>query len=198
MLTNKIAALCRKEKSILITRSGKTQWVGNGAAIYPLYKFPKIDDDSLCAIFDISEKKRENMCIRTLDIAPIDISDNCDNEIEIEKRNTTTVLGKSEMQSFFTGEKLIFIDSHFLTPLSDISEELGYYLRYSNKQMYIVVKLGMIPLAAIMPFKVNFNEIIKSTEEYLKLLYLSRDNSIEVAPQMESDTQIRFADEGDI
>ena len=69
MKLKKVASLCGKSKCYRlfdkIDSTGEiTQWLGDGYAIYPLNGLPILDEESLCAVFDISEKKRENISVR--------------------------------------------------------------------------------------------------------------------------------------
>ena len=43
-----------------IDRSGEiTQWLGDGYALYPLDGLPILDEESFCAVFDITREARE-------------------------------------------------------------------------------------------------------------------------------------------
>ena len=69
MKLKKVVALCNKEKQYILfdklDSTGKiTQWLGDGYAIYPLIGLPILDEETLCAVFDISEKQRENIVVR--------------------------------------------------------------------------------------------------------------------------------------
>lgn len=48
-----------------IDRSGEiTQWLGDGYALYPLDGLPILDEESFCAVFDITGKQREKILFR--------------------------------------------------------------------------------------------------------------------------------------
>lgn len=69
MKLKKVVALCNKAKGFRlfdkIDSTGEiTQWLGDGYAIYPLNGLPILDEETLCAVFDISEKQRENIIVR--------------------------------------------------------------------------------------------------------------------------------------
>ena len=70
MKLKKVVALCNKAKGFrlfdkLDSTGEITQWLGDGYAIYPLIGLPILDEETLCAVFDISEKQRENIVVRT-------------------------------------------------------------------------------------------------------------------------------------
>ena len=48
-----------------IDRSGEiTQWLGDARALYPLDGLPILDEESFCAVFDITGKQREKILFR--------------------------------------------------------------------------------------------------------------------------------------
>ena len=48
-----------------IDRSGEiTQWLGDACALYPLDGLPILDEESFCAVFDITGKQREKILFR--------------------------------------------------------------------------------------------------------------------------------------
>ena len=75
MKLKKVTSLCSKSKCYRlydkIDSTGEvTQWLGDGYAMYPLNGLPILDEESLCAVFDISEKQRDNLVIRRGEIPP--------------------------------------------------------------------------------------------------------------------------------
>ena len=43
------------------------QWLGDGRSAYPLVGLPVMDLENICAMFDITEKKREKLIMREMD-----------------------------------------------------------------------------------------------------------------------------------
>ena len=71
MKLKKVVALCNKAKGFrlfdkLDSTGEITQWLGDGYAIYPLIGLPILDEETLCAVFDISEKQLKNTSVRRL------------------------------------------------------------------------------------------------------------------------------------
>lgn len=44
------------------------QWLGDGKSAYPLVGLPVMDLENICAMFDITEKKREKLIMRRDDV----------------------------------------------------------------------------------------------------------------------------------
>ena len=44
------------------------QWLGDGKSAYPLVGLPVMDLENICAMFDITEKKREKLVMRRADV----------------------------------------------------------------------------------------------------------------------------------
>ena len=59
-----IEAIIKANKTIVIIKEDGCQWLGNGSALYPLYDFPKMNQQNIFAMFDIPEDKREKYAYR--------------------------------------------------------------------------------------------------------------------------------------
>ena len=70
MKLKKVAALCNRQGVFRlcdeVSEDGEVvrQWLGDGAAIYPLDGLPLLEEENLLAMFDIPEKKRKKCYIR--------------------------------------------------------------------------------------------------------------------------------------
>lgn len=65
MKIKNIAAICKKNKyAVIYERYGESggviQYIGDGAAAYPVTGLPKLDKESLLTIFDVPEKQRKS------------------------------------------------------------------------------------------------------------------------------------------
>ena len=64
MKLKKVAALCSANRAFILfdeNRKGGEirQWLGDGYSIYLLSGLPLLDENNVCAMFDIPEKKRK-------------------------------------------------------------------------------------------------------------------------------------------
>lgn len=77
MKIKNIAAICKKNKYAVIyeryTEGGVVQYIGDGAAAYPVTGLPALDKESLLTIFDVPEKQREDWFVQVAGI-PSEIS----------------------------------------------------------------------------------------------------------------------------
>lgn len=65
MKIKNIAAICKKNKyAVIYERYGESggviQYIGDGAAAYPVTGLPALDKESLLTIFDVPEKQRKS------------------------------------------------------------------------------------------------------------------------------------------
>ena len=70
MKIKNIAAICKKNKyAVIYERYGESggviQYIGDGAAAYPVTGLPALDKESLLTIFDVPEKQREDWLHRS-------------------------------------------------------------------------------------------------------------------------------------
>ena len=78
MKIKNIAAICKKNKYAVIYErytegGGVVQYIGDGAAAYPVTGLPALDKESLLTIFDVPEKQREDWFVQVAGI-PSEIS----------------------------------------------------------------------------------------------------------------------------
>lgn len=91
MKIKNIAAICKKNKYAVIyerhTESGGViQYIGDGAAAYPVTGLPALDKESLLTIFDVPEKQREDWFVQVAGIpSEISFEDMDANEKPVER-----------------------------------------------------------------------------------------------------------------
>lgn len=162
MKIKNIAAICKKNKYAVIceryTESGGViQYIGDGAAAYPVTGLPALNKESLLTIFDVPEKQWEDWSVQVVGIpSGINLGDTDANEKPVEWEAISIAYSGKTLKPLQTRRGLVFIDSKYLLPLSDISYEMKFYERItSNEIPYIVVKKGSFLKAAIMPYVIN-------------------------------------------
>lgn len=153
----KIAALCTSGHTIHIEDEGegndKTQWIGDGHAMYRLGGIPYLRERTALATFDIDEEKREKFnCTHNVIsdfqhmVRDIDEKDTLLRETNIEiKYKSRTVTG-------LDGERgIVLVRPKYLAPLKDLGE-VTLWERISNQgKSLIIAKEGMFTVAIIIP-----------------------------------------------
>ena len=161
MRIKRIAALCSRAGifQLLNKIDGEgvvSQWLGDGNALYPLNGIPMLDKDSLCAMFDIPEKKREKLIIQYEDMPEaIDTADSDPLEILLEEKEMTIGYEGRQMIPLQTKDGVLFIGEQYLEPLADEMDLLSLYERKTPKGApYVAVKAGMMLRGIIIPYNV--------------------------------------------
>ena len=175
MKFKKIAALCNKAKNFALydkqDSAGKvSQWLGDGCAAYPLHGLPLLDEDSLCKMFDITEKKRDNLLLTRLAWDEgISVDDTDPGEIAAEEMELGVICNGRELIPLMGREGIIFIDSKYLSPLE---EEMGmlrmFERKTADKRTYIAVKAGLLIRAVIFPVEAVNDKFIDSLRDMLR------------------------------
>lgn len=161
MKIKNIAAICKKNKQVVFfNRYGSgdtlTQYIGNGGAVYPISGLPELDDESVLTIFDVPEKQRADWFVRHMDIPEgISFDDTDANERIIEQGNLSIVYAGKTLKPLQTRRGMVFIESRYLSPMSDYLDVLELYERFTpSGTPYIVAKAGFMLQAVIMPYDV--------------------------------------------
>lgn len=155
MKFKEIQAICKKTKAIRLFESETSvlQWLGDGYAIYPLFKMPIFNENTIFAAFDIPDDKKPDYLFKMEPLPEgLSFADTVEGEMHIEtKMDLSIISGKTTLEPLCINREIMFIDTAYLKPLSDYSE-LEYYKRISTMGgRYIAVKSGLILVAVIMP-----------------------------------------------
>ena len=161
MKIKNIAAICKKNKyAVIYERYGESggviQYIGDGAAAYPVTGLPALDKESLLTIFDVPEKQREDWFVQVAGIpSEISFEDMDANEKPVEREAISIAYSGKTLKPLQTRRGLVFIESRYLSPVSDILDVLELYERITpGGTPYIVAKAGFLLQAVIMPYDV--------------------------------------------
>ena len=102
------------------------------------------------------EKQREDWFVRVRDVPEgINFEDTDANEKMIERDNLSIIFSGHTLKPLQTRRGLVFIQSRYLSPVSDVLDVLELYERFTpNGTPYIVAKAGFLLQAVIMPYDV--------------------------------------------
>lgn len=159
MKLKKVAALCAKTGAFYLfdelEEGGELirQWLGDGRSAYPLSGLPVLYEENLCAMFDITEKKKKK-CFFTRKPMPesLDVADYTSGELALNDEWPTVEHNGYVVKPLSTNDDMLFIQTAYLSPLEDMADYLRFYERVDTTgQKYIVAKNGMEIAAIIMP-----------------------------------------------
>ncbi len=196
MKLKKVVALCNKEKHFVLfdkmDSTGEiTQWMGDGYAIYPLNGLPILDEETLCAVFDISEKQRENTIVRRSNMPEAINADDTDPEERVLSDDDFSIIyGGKELQPLKTRSGITFIQRKYLAPLEDALDMIQLYERVTpDGQSYIAAKAGLLIAAVIFPYKVTTEKFVTRLEEIARDCRRALDTPPPVRPMERDDAQ---------
>lgn len=141
-----------------IDRSGEiTQWLGDGYALYPLDGLPILDEESFCAVFDITGKQREKILFRHERLPEhLNVEDVAAGDKLVREYETTFINGGLRLKPLKTNNGVMFIRSLYLSPLEDVIDMVQFYERTAPQGgSYIVAKAGFLTAAVIMPYVIT-------------------------------------------
>ena len=128
------------------------QWLGDGRSAYPLVGLPVMDLENICAMFDITEKKREKLIMREMD-APdtMNWEDTAPLERQLDDPKLCVRYDGRDLLPLETTAGVTFIQEKYLLPLDGLEYMRLYERQSTSGGLYIVAKIGMILQAVIMP-----------------------------------------------
>lgn len=154
-----LAAICKRQKRFFLydgPEGSTAQWLGDGCAIYPLFKMPPLNEQNIYTIFDIPEKQQSKMHFSENPLPEgVEFADAvaCENVLD-PARIEIGYAGRA-LRPLLTSQGLVFIDVQYLAPLSDMADMIELYERVDRSgRPYIAVKNGFMLVAVIMPYDV--------------------------------------------
>lgn len=169
------------------------QWLGDGKSAYPLVGLPVMDLENICAMFDITEKKREKLVMRRADVPDsMDWEDTAPLERQLDDPKLCVRYDGMDLLPLETTAGVTFIQEKYLLPLDGQEYMRLYERRGRNGDLrYIVAKIGMIIQAVIMPmdlpdkgFMDALNNLTRQCRDAMrkKALIPRQENALEREP----------------
>lgn len=143
-----IASLCKQSKSIHFYSSGESdlQWIGDGYAMYPLHNMPLLTKQNIFTIFDVPDSKRNDYTFRENGLPEGYCYEDIDDaERMLDQEGIFITRMGTTLQPLRTVQGLVFIDTDYLKPVSDIKDTIELFERLTvSGRPYIAIKNGML------------------------------------------------------
>ncbi len=169
MKIKKLIDICKKTGNMFLYNTEDKRWLSDGHAIYDITSLPAFDEITLCNTYDINDKQASKINFRQETELPaaINFDDVCDGECVALRGPMWLSHAGTGIIPFKTSQGIVFIESKYLLPLSDISPSLLelYERTNENGNIYFAVKSGMLLLAAITPYDVINSEFVGRLKE---------------------------------
>jgi len=200
-----LAAKCKRDGVFrLYDRRGEDgniyeQWLGTGAAAYPLHGLPLLDESHIIALFELTEKQLEKISIYHHDELPpaISIEDACPGEKLLDREEMTLAYGKYIVRPIMTSDGLELIDNEHMAVLADVADNLELYeRRMESGQIYFAAKMGLLLVGVIMPLNLIEEEFVEAVETIARNARTAFINKGERKAQREADSGQMTLDEG--
>ena len=134
------------------------QWLSDGVGCYPLDGLPYLDEESICAIFDVDAKKRDKLVVSHKPTLPggLDFTDMHKGDDALEELKFQMSLGGDELHLFRdSAGSLLVIKSVYRKPF-DSWKEVECYKRIDKEgRPYVAVMNGCILRGLIYPYKIG-------------------------------------------
>ena len=142
------------------------QWLGDGRSAYPLVGLPVMDLENICAMFDITEKKREKLVMRRADVPDsMNWEDTAPLERQLDDPKLCVRYDGRDLLPLETTAGVTFIQEKYLLPLDGLEYMRLYERQSASGGLYIVVKIGMILQAVIMPMDLPDKDFMEALND---------------------------------
>lgn len=117
-----------------------------GYAIYPLDGLPILDEESFCAVFDITGKQREKILFRHERLPEhLNVEDVAADDKLVREYETTFINGGLRLKPLKTNNGVMFIRSLYLSPLEDVIDMVQFYERTTPPGRFVHRRKGRVP-----------------------------------------------------
>lgn len=142
------------------------QWLGDGKSAYPLVGLPVMDLENICAMFDITEKKREKLVMRRADVPDsMNWEDTAPLERQLDDPKLCVRYDGRDLLPLETTAGVTFIQEKYLLPLDGLEYMRLYERQSTSGGLYIVAKIGMILQAVIMPMDLPDKDFMEALND---------------------------------
>lgn len=171
-----------------VTTWPSRQWMGDGAAVYPLDGVPYLDEGGVYAIFDVNDKQRDKLRVSHQETLPegICFDDVCRGEVALEIVNLKMALGGTDLILLKDAEgHLLTIDAEYKRPFENW-KDCELFRRISGGGVpYVAVKSGCILRGLIWPYKAVDEQFVEVLGEIYNAAAVSLAASKEEQMEME-------------
>lgn len=170
MKLKQIEAILKAEKIIIVSETSDCQWLGNGAAFYPVYNLPKLTQNNIFTMFDIAEDKRDKFYFEERELPSfINFEDNDDTEQILDRAAICFCANGRTLEPLKTSQGIAFINTRYLKPFADSQAGFELYERTDTLgKPYIAVKSGFMLLGVIAPYDLVNKDFVETLETILR------------------------------
>lgn len=178
MKIKQIESILKAEKTIIVIETEACQWLGNGAAFYPVYNMPKLTKENIFTIFDIAEDKQDKFYFEERALPNGLNFEDIDNGESMLERNTLKICANGRvLEPLKTSLGVAFINTRYLKPFADTDGVFDLYERIDQSgKIYIAVKYGFILLGIIMPYDLVSEQFVEKLQTLLDLSKVALQN----------------------
>ena len=181
MLIKKIVALCKKNNIVRMLQTDDGQWLGDGVGFYPLVEELDFSVSSFCAAYDIPQKKRESIHFDFVGTIPegFDFSDSVEDESQTEfTHNIAICYGGKCLMPIKSSDGVAYLDRAYFAPIADSDKNIMYIFERHSKSgvQFFVIKVGLVVVAAILPFNGITEDLVDSLKIYSELTAVKLEN----------------------
>ena len=198
MKIKQIESILKAEKTIIVVETSACQWLGNGAAFYPVHNLPKLTKENIFTIFDIPEEKRDKFYFEERELPSwLNFEDTDKSEQMLDRGSIGICAQGRTLEPLKTSLGITFINERYLKPFADADGGYELYERIDALgRVYIAVKSGFLLLGIISMYDLINEKFVNTLQSLLDLSRVALSNKAHQAI-IENSRQLTLDDEED-
>ena len=160
MKLSKLFALMKQRKRIVVMQGKTAQWVGDGNCLYPIYNLPKLTENTMRTLLDLSSDAWDKFTFEEHDVLSVSEEDFEEGQTDLRPLDFIFHWSGGTYFPLIGNGRIYFIQTKYLAPFADISL-LSYSYRERGK--IIAVNEGLLLSAIIAPVDMSRDTLLHET-----------------------------------
>lgn len=153
MKLNKLFALMKQRKRIVVAQGATAQWVGDGICLYPIYNLPRLTERTMQTLLDVSDDAWDKFTFEEHEFLYFSEEDFEKGQVDLEPMKISLHWKGCDYIPLMGSGKVFYIQAKYLKPFAD--DMLLSYSYRDDKQGVIAVNEGLLLSGLICPVQIN-------------------------------------------
>ena len=160
MKLSKLFAIMKQRKRIVVMQGKTAQWVGDGNCLYPIYNLPKLTENTMRTLLDLSSDAWDKFTFEEHDVLSVSEEDFEEGQTDLRPLDLIFHWSGGTYFPLIGNGRIYFIQTKYLAPFADITL-LSYSYRERGK--IIAVNEGLLLSAVIAPVDMSRDTVLHET-----------------------------------
>ena len=163
MKLSKLFSLMKQRKRITVSQGMTAQWVGDGTALFPIYNLPKLTENTMRTLLDLTDDAWDKYTFEEHNTVHVSEEDFEEGQVQLEPARLSIRWNGVEYLPLMGGGEIYYIQEKYLKPFAD-DTLLTFALRKGALGGDLIcVNEGLLLGAIIAPVDIGRDNVLQQT-----------------------------------